>query len=65
MSQRRLDLQRVGTIVTIGVGLATLLYFDRKRRGSEGADCGITDDCEDGLQCVNGTCMPPDSTPRA
>lgn len=61
----RLDLQRIGTIVTIGAGLATLLYFDRKRRGERGADCGITDDCQDGLQCVEGTCIPADSIPKA
>lgn len=57
-----MSLERVSTIVAIGVGLVTLYAFERKRRGIAGDSCATTDDCRRDTHCVKGVCVPYDPT---
>lgn len=62
MAKKGMTLERVSTLVAIGVGLVTLYAFERKRRGIAGDACVTTDDCQRDTHCVDSKCVPYDST---
>lgn len=62
MARKGMTLERVSMFIGIGVGLLTLYAIERKRRGIAGDACATTDDCQRDTHCVNGVCVPYDST---